>query len=133
MTTKKELKHNIERLQKKISNLEDTVSVLYHAQEYGKDGVGILTNMWDIHSFKVSYIKTVHDMNGEYKKIAISSSCNIGPDLSIYLLGDKLDTKVLKANDTKIIFSLGYRNHVEKFVVLKDIEILIPYKEIEGD
>lgn len=133
MTTKKMLQHDIERLQKKVSNLEDTVSVLYHAQEYGKDGVGIITNMWDIHSFKVSYIKTVHDMNGEYKKIAISSSCSICPEIFINLIYDRLEVKTIDANDTRIIFSVGYKDVSEKFVVLKDIEILIPYKETEGD
>ena len=133
MTTKKMLQHDIERLQKKVSNLEDTVSVLYHAQEYGKDGVGIITNMWDIHSFKVSYIKTVHDMNGDYKKLAVSTSCSICPEIFINLIYDRLEVKTIDADDTRIIFSVGYKDVSEKFVVLKDIEILIPYKETEGD
>ena len=133
MTTKKMLQHDIERLQKKVSNLEDTISVLYHAQEYGKDGVGIITNMWDIHSFKVSYIKTVHDMNGDYKKLAVSTSCSICPEIFINLIYDRLEVKTIDADDTRIIFSVGYKDVSEKFVVLKDIEILIPYKETEGD
>ena len=127
------LQHDIERLQKKVSNLEDTISVLYHAQEYGKDGVGIITNMWDIHSFKVSYIKTVHDMNGDYKKLAVSTSCSICPEIFINLIYDRLEVKTIDADDTRIIFSVGYKDVSEKFVVLKDIEILIPYKETEGD
>lgn len=133
MTTKKMLQHDIERLQKKVSNLEDTISVLYHAQEYGKDGVGIITNMWDIHSFKVSYIKTVHDMNGDYKKLAVSTSCSICPEIFINLIYDRLEVKTIDADDTRIIFSVGYKDVSEKFVVLKDIEILIPYKETEGE